>query len=250
MRSLEVCSVAITKRMNPPYVVNPFTKRLDRITPTTEEVATQLKQTSLSTGAMPGLGVAGPMGPTGEAGGVGSAGPIGKTGARGATGATGATGAAGATGPAGTIVISASAVPITAPLDTAENILKTVAIPANIGVNSRIRIRTQWTLSGAGSKNLRVKAGATGSGTGGTAYLNTNQTTNISVYDEREIANRNAANSQTGKTSALVAFGGTTGAHVTSAIDTTAAWEVNITAQKATGADAVVLESYSIEQIV
>lgn len=143
------------------------------------------------------------------------------------------------------VTVAASAVAVTAPLDTVENALATVTVAANGGVNAIWRVRSVWTLSGVGNKVLRVRAG----GIGGTAYLSTTQTTNVTIVDEREIRNRNAANSQVGKSASLVAFGGTTAGIVTSAVDTTATWDIVFTAQKTTGAEAVVLESYQVERI-
>lgn len=143
------------------------------------------------------------------------------------------------------VTLAMSAVAVTAPNDTVENILATITVPANIGVNAAVRVRSVWSLSGVDNKVLRVRAG----GIGGTAYLSTTQTTNVTIVDEREIRNRNSASSQVGKSASLVAFGGTTAAIVTSAVNTTAAWDIVITAQKTTGTDAVVLESYQVEKI-
>lgn len=138
-------------------------------------------------------------------------------------------------------VLAQSAVAVTGALDTNENTFATVTIPAHaIGKNGRIVVHTAWTHTNSNNKTLRVKFGGTNTtarvvSTAGTVTLRT------------EGFNRNSSASQLWKPADYDGIGTSTGAIVTSSIDTTAAVTLLITGQKATGTDALTLESYSVE---
>ena len=74
-------------------------------------------------------------------------------------------------------------------------------------------------------------------------------TTTATYRGEVEIQNRNATNSQVGANASLGSGGWstTTAAIATSAIDTTAASEIEISAEVSAGGESMTLESYSVE---
>lgn len=147
------------------------------------------------------------------------------------------------------VVLAQSAVAATAPADTNENVLATIPVPGGaMGLNGRLLITTQWTItSSANNKILRVRF----SGAAGTLFLNGTFTTSATARMQTEIANRNAANSQVGGSSlASGTWGGSTGAIVTAAVDTAADTTLVIAGTKASGAETITLESYSVELYV
>jgi hypothetical protein len=146
--------------------------------------------------------------------------------------------------PDGRQMLSRSAAAITCPADATEDILATVAIPAGLlGVNGQLFIKTQWTCTnGANDKTFRVRLG----GIGGTAFLNTTQTTILDYIAQTAIANRNSASSQLGTLgSGLYGAGGSN--FITGTIDTASAQDLVITGQKETSGESLILESYSVE---
>ena len=131
--------------------------------------------------------------------------------------------------------------------DTNENILATIALAANvIGLNGALVVESTWTYTNsANNKNLRTRLG----GISGTVCMNLTLTTTANYSDRRRIMVRGAANSQTVSSSTGGTPGGLgtgTAALPTPAIDTTAAVDLVLTAQKATGSETVTLESYSV----
>lgn len=142
------------------------------------------------------------------------------------------------------IVLAQSAVAMSHTGNTDETTLATITVPANaMGANGRIRIITNWSYTNsANNKQLRVRFG----GIGGTVYLLATTTTTVSGRHITEIANRGAANSQFGSPSNLN-FGNNASAATTSAIDTTAAVDIVLTAQLTNSGETITLESYSCE---
>lgn len=142
-------------------------------------------------------------------------------------------------------IIGKSAVATNAPADTNENTLATVTVPARaLGSNGAIRLKAFYTYTNSGnSKTLRIKFG-------GTTFIAVARTSQQSSFFEVTIANRNATNSQ-------VAFGsyGTHGDNTlttynsaaTGAVDTTSAQSLTLTGQKASGAETITLEAYTVE---
>lgn len=146
------------------------------------------------------------------------------------------------------IILAASAVAVSCPVDTSEDILANIPIPANaLGPNGVLRITTAWSFTNnANNKTLRVRF----SGIGGTAYLSAVKTVEVGVDVFQVIANRGVTNSQhghgiQGNSTGSISVNG----NISSAVDTTAATNLVITGQKATGTDVLTLESYLIELI-
>lgn len=133
---------------------------------------------------------------------------------------------------------------------TTEAILATIVIPAGLlGANGVIFVdHSSTTNNGADDKIIRVRLGASGAGTAGTALQTLTYTTSVSQHGGLSIINRNAENSQiSSQASGLTTqFGVATGAHVTAAIDTSAATEIVITGQKETAIDTLTLEAYKV----
>lgn len=143
-------------------------------------------------------------------------------------------------------VIAQSAVPVSVGVSSAEETVATIAIPANaMGPNGTLRIFTSWTYTnGADDKILRVRF----SSVSGTVYHQTTATTTATQSILTQISNVNATNAQkSGSASALTGFGGSSGAIVTSSVDTTAATTIVITGQKETAGDTLTLERYLVE---
>jgi hypothetical protein len=142
-------------------------------------------------------------------------------------------------------ILGASAVAVSGPADTSENILATINIPAGaMGLNGILRVTTQWTVNNnANVKAARARLG----GIGGTDFLGANIASTLSMRAETQIANRGVANSQVGFGVGTTFFGTLNGAAVTGAIDTSAATTLVITAAKATAGDTMTLEQYLVE---
>jgi hypothetical protein len=128
---------------------------------------------------------------------------------------------------------------------TTETTLASVTIPANaMGANGIVRVTTGWSHnSSASSKTLRVKFGGTTFGSG-------NITTNATTRDQRQIANRNATNSQIGTATTLGGFASSGSAIVTSTVDSTANVTLAITGQLTNTSETITLEYYLVELIV
>jgi hypothetical protein len=145
-------------------------------------------------------------------------------------------------------VLGASAVAVSCPADTTEDILATITVPAGaMGANGILRISTQWTVTNsANNKITSIRF----SGAAGTLYLNQAYTAVASISDTRQIRNRNSVSSQIG--SANNGGGGyrdSTVAGTTSSVDTSVATTIVITGQKASAGETLTLESYMVELI-
>ncbi len=140
-------------------------------------------------------------------------------------------------------ILKRSATPVSAPADTNEDILATITIPGGtLGLNGQFELRTLFTVNNnANAKTLRVRLG----GIGGTIYETINAANNVSANLLTQFANRGAANSQVGAPN--TAYGLSTSAVITSAVDTSADTTVVITGQKAVAGDTITLESYIAE---
>jgi hypothetical protein len=81
---------------------------------------------------------------------------------------------------------------------TAETVLATISFAANeLGNNGSIEVIPLFSgNNSANAKNFKVRLGASGAGTGGTALCQASSTTNISTKLHQTIANRNSASSQ------------------------------------------------------
>jgi hypothetical protein len=140
-------------------------------------------------------------------------------------------------------VLAASAVAASHTGDTLEAALATIAIPAGaMGPNGQLRVTTQWTYTNsANAKNLRVRFG----GTSGTSFLAQASTTTATAQFQNRIANRGAANSQVGNNN--TAYGTSSSAVVTSAVDTSAAVNLVISGQLTNAGEMITLEGYLVE---
>ena len=147
-------------------------------------------------------------------------------------------------------VLGASAVAVSAPADTSEDILATINVPAGaMGLSGQVRLRGLVTVnSNANAKTVQVRLG----GIAGTVYLSKNAASVTTYPFEIMLANRGVANSQTSYQDVTgLAFNSLSGnAKVTSAIDTTVAQTIVITGQKAVAGDTITLESYLVELII
>lgn len=134
----------------------------------------------------------------------------------------------------------------------AETVLATVSVPAGaMGTNGIIRITSLWSVTNsANTKTLTWRFGAAGAGTGGTAYSSTPVTTSALFQDMRLVRNITAS-SQKGVSSGnpTGGLGVSSGALVTSSINTANAAEVAFTATLTNTGETITLESYLVELI-
>lgn len=142
-------------------------------------------------------------------------------------------------------ILAQSSVGVSCGADTSEDTLATVTVPAGaMGANGRLRVTTFWTVTNSGNnKTLRVRFG----GVSGTIYMGTTVTTIATSQAQHHICNRNAANSQFGSASSGVGPGSSSGAIVTSAVDTSAETTIVIAGQKASSGEVLTLEGYLVE---
>lgn len=136
-------------------------------------------------------------------------------------------------------VLGQSAVAVSHTGNTTETTLATITIPAGaMGANGQVEIQTIFTYTNnANTKTIRHRFG-------GTQYAGSAATTTGYTPLHSRIANRGATNSQYGNGNS--GFVAATGAGVTSAVDTTAAVDITLTAQLGNAADTITLESYHV----
>jgi hypothetical protein len=135
--------------------------------------------------------------------------------------------------------------------NTTENIKATVSLVANLlGANGVITIMSIWSATNnANSKTRRIRWGAAASGAGGTVIRGIAAASWLTARDYTEFSNRNATNAQVAGMSGgdVGGFAQGTVALATPAIDTTAATELNFTAQCADAGDTLAIEQYRVE---
>jgi hypothetical protein len=144
-------------------------------------------------------------------------------------------------------VLAHSAVAVSHTGDTSETALATVVVPGGtMGPNGILRVTSLWSFTNdADDKTLRLRFGA---GLSGTQFLNIALPSLASFRDQRQIANRNAADSQVGMSSLVLGgWGQSANAPVTAAIDTTQSRDLVLSGQLESGADTVTLEAYLVE---
>jgi hypothetical protein len=141
------------------------------------------------------------------------------------------------------VMIASSAVPVSGPANTSENVLVTIPLPGGaLGKNGTIELDTLWSYTNnANTKTMRTRLG----GIGGTIFQSVAATTTASSRSLAAIHNRNSESSQGGPTAA-VGFGTSTSAITTSAINTAADTSLVITAQKGVAGDTLTLERYVV----
>jgi hypothetical protein len=145
----------------------------------------------------------------------------------------------------GVFIVASSAVASSVTGTTTETILATITLPANaMGSNGVVRITTLFSYTNsANTKTPRIKFG-------GATYGGSSVTTTTNVRDQRQIANRNATNSQIGNSAVLGSFAASSSAIVTSAVDTTAAVTILLTGQLTNTSETITLEYFLVELIV
>lgn len=146
------------------------------------------------------------------------------------------------------LVLAKSAVAVSTPASTTEEVLATITIPAGIiGDNGQLRVYTLWSsTSSANTKTPRVRFG----GTSGTAFLSATLTTSATTQVMTLIRNRSSASSQVGNVATVTAsFGVSSGSITTATVDTSVATTLVITGQKAVSGETLTLESYTVEVI-
>lgn len=131
--------------------------------------------------------------------------------------------------------------------DTAEFVLVSPTVPANImGPNGILILTFVPSSVGSGNHTWNVRF----SGTAGTIYIWNQQTTNTSGRVQAQIHNAGATNSQKGAQKNLTgSWGYGAGYLITSAVDTTADTTVVISGQLGTSTDTISVEHYSLEVI-
>lgn len=140
-------------------------------------------------------------------------------------------------------VIGASGVASPVTGTASETSLASITIPAGaMGANGAVRVTALFShTNDASLKTLRIKFG-------GTNYLETAPSTTATNLQQRIIQNRNSESSQVGSAAAAGAgFGVSSGALVTSTVNTANDVTLLITGQLADGTDTVTLESYIVE---
>lgn len=139
-------------------------------------------------------------------------------------------------------LLAQSGAAVSAPVDTTEDTLATITVPANsMGANGCVEIKTMWTTTNSANvKTMRVRFG-------GTVYYGFGATATAANTSVARVCNTNATNAQVGGYSAH-SFGSDaqTGSLVTTAVDTTSAATILITGQKASSGETITLNSYSV----
>lgn len=136
---------------------------------------------------------------------------------------------------------SGTAVSVSASTD--EETLATITVPGNaMGPNGHLRIWTAWAWGSSGNiKTPRVKVG-------GTLYSSQTPTTTTGAALLTQVRNINDAESQISYgASGLIGLGISSAAIITSSIDTTADFDIELTGQKANSGDTLTLQSYCVE---
>lgn len=139
---------------------------------------------------------------------------------------------------------SAVAVPVTNTLT--ETALATIAIPAGaMGPNGILRITALYSYTNSANlKTMRFRLG----GIGGTAFVDTQNTTTVSQPFQRIIQNRASQASQVAFPSVTGnSFASSTASPATGTINTALAQDLVITGQMAALAETITLESFLVE---
>lgn len=144
------------------------------------------------------------------------------------------------------VILGSSGAPSSVTGTLTETQLASIVVPAgSMGVSGQLRVTTEWSYTNsANNKTLNVKWG----GIGGTNFLGAIFTTTAGARFQQTIANKGSAASQKGWASSA-AFGSFPSAFVTSAIDTSAATTLVISAQLANTGETITLEGYTVELI-
>lgn len=136
--------------------------------------------------------------------------------------------------------------PVSVTGTTTETVLWTGTVTANsMGSNGCLRITSMWTYTNsANNKNLRVRLG----GISGTVYTNVTASTTATMQTMTFIRNRDNHSSQIGfVVSGASCFSTSTGAPVTSSVNTEGDVQLVITGQLGTSTETIQLETVDVE---
>ena len=150
----------------------------------------------------------------------------------------------------GSCVLGQSAVAVSCTSTTNEEVLQSVNLPAGVlGVNGALRLSTLWTCTGAvGTKTLRARLGAVAlSGSAWLATVRSASAAECLALIPQVLRNRNVANSQVVYNPANGGVASQSSAVATFSEDTSVATVCAITGQKATAAEVLTLEGYTLE---
>jgi hypothetical protein len=128
-----------------------------------------------------------------------------------------------------------------------ETVLGTIHVPGGrMGTNGLILIEHGWAYTNsANQKTLRLRAG----GLAGSIFRFFQPTTSVNFRDCTSFFNDGATNSQEAWQIGSSPFGSTTGAFFTSAIDTTADFDIAITGQLANTGETLTLKYFLAELV-
>lgn len=149
-------------------------------------------------------------------------------------------------------VIGASGAAVALTGSTSETLLATIPIPAGeLGLNGAVIVTVYFSMTNnANNKTPRVRFGASGAGLSGSNIHGPVQASVAGYRGQAMIMNRNSLSSQVTAPAGLGAGGWNTSTGTnpgTSSIDTSAATEIAISGQLATGTDTLTLEYYTVE---
>ncbi len=141
-------------------------------------------------------------------------------------------------------VLAAGAVAASHTGDTSETVLATIPVPAGaLGPNGALRVTSHWSFTNsANAKTLRVRLG----GIGGASFLASTHTSAAGGVYQRTIQNRNSPSAQISyQHNNGNSF--STGSMNTTAVDTSAAQDLVLTATLANAGETIALESWMVE---
>lgn len=142
--------------------------------------------------------------------------------------------------------VAQSWVAVAGAADTNENILGTITIPANPGINASVRVRCIFTYTNsANNKTLRARY----SGIGGTVLFGPTRTTQATSEFIFEMSFRGLTNSQTTFVKEISAGSLSVAGPTATAVDQTAATTIVLTGTKASAGETLTLEGYTAELI-
>jgi hypothetical protein len=148
-----------------------------------------------------------------------------------------------------TFVLKSDGTTVATTATTSEETLGSILIPGGLmGLNSAIRIKTLWSMTGtAGIKTPRIKFASL---PGTPVFEWASGATAGAIENETTIRNANSLTAQVayfqGTSSGL---GNTTASNIALAVNTSADQTINITGQKASAADGFSLRGYTVEII-
>lgn len=147
------------------------------------------------------------------------------------------------------VLLAASGAAVSHTGNTNETILATVSLPGNtMKAKSALRITTLWTVNNdADAKTGRIRLG----GLSGAQIMALNMASTVTYQLQHIVRNRDVINSQVFQVvTAGSSFTNSSGSPGTASIDMSVAQDLVFTAQLASGADSITLESYMVELLL